>query len=370
MKTFAVLCAVLAGLLVAHGDGQAQQRIKIGLIYPENGPLGDYAAGVREALIDGLGASAGRVDVIAADTLARPELAVESFRRLVDQDRVDLVVGPLLEDAARAVAQVNRDYGIPLVMLATDSLEALAAALDGNDRTVAFGRLPGRQEEIFHTLLKSAAFDTIPKAVQVIGRGNAGRRLADVLKVSIAGGVSMLGPLEPTNEPDLIPLVASDQAGVYVGISGMTYAERLYAALAAIDGRKRSMLLFSPPPPVTRAWIAGRVIDSYLQSSETFDSDGFMAAVRAHERYDPERRSLELFYSMTVYNATPETEAHIGETNALQRGNRSQDSGKAGTATCSCRDSENKLRKCIDCAEGNCEKKKDGTDNCSTSCKS
>ena len=71
---------------------------------------------------------------------------------------------------------------------------------------------------------------------------------------------------------------------------------------------------------------------------------------------------------MTMYNASAEAEGESGKASEQQRGNRSGDTQASSTEVCSCRDSNEKLKNCIDCKPENCKKEKDGSDDCTTSC--
>jgi branched-chain amino acid transport system substrate-binding protein len=56
------------------------------------------------------------VEVIYADTTCNPDQALTQARRLVSQEEVDFMVGPLCGHEGPAVAQVSKETGIPLVM--------------------------------------------------------------------------------------------------------------------------------------------------------------------------------------------------------------------------------------------------------------
>ena len=114
----AALAFGLAPSRPAHAQGQP---IKIGLLAPLTGPLASPGA----EMVNGFklfweqaGATAGgrKVDVVVADTTCNPDQALNQARRLVLQEKVDFMVGPLCGHEGPAVAQVSKETGVPLVM--------------------------------------------------------------------------------------------------------------------------------------------------------------------------------------------------------------------------------------------------------------
>jgi branched-chain amino acid transport system substrate-binding protein len=118
-SAFALATAVsAAAALSAHAQ---QAPIKIGLLAPLTGPLASPGA----EMVNGFklfweqsGATAGgrKVDVVVADTTCNPDQALNQARRLVLQEKVDFMVGPLCGHEGPAVAQVSKETGVPLVM--------------------------------------------------------------------------------------------------------------------------------------------------------------------------------------------------------------------------------------------------------------
>jgi branched-chain amino acid transport system substrate-binding protein len=115
----ALLAAVgLAAPSAAHAQ---REPIKIGLLPPVTGPL----ATPGRDMVDGFklfweraGHQAGgrKVEVVIADTTCNPDQALTQARRLVHQEKVHFMVGPLCGHEGPAVAQVSKETGVPLVM--------------------------------------------------------------------------------------------------------------------------------------------------------------------------------------------------------------------------------------------------------------
>ncbi len=92
---------VAAAALCAMGASFAQgQPVKIGLLATLEGPFAaggaDGMRGAELAVAQRGGVVAGRkIEVIKASSNANPDVAVNSARKLVEQDKVDILVGPL-----------------------------------------------------------------------------------------------------------------------------------------------------------------------------------------------------------------------------------------------------------------------------------
>lgn len=117
------LAASLLGIgLLAAVPAQAQKSpIKIGLLAPVTGPLASPGAemvnGFRLYWEQANQTAGGRkVEVITGDTGCNPDQAMSQARRLVLQEKVNFLVGPLCGHEGPAVAQVSRETGIPVIM--------------------------------------------------------------------------------------------------------------------------------------------------------------------------------------------------------------------------------------------------------------
>jgi branched-chain amino acid transport system substrate-binding protein len=109
-------------LTALAAPAQAQMEpIRLGLLAPVTGPLAtpgrDMVDGFRLFWEQVGHRAAGRkVDVVMADTTCNPDQALTQARRLVLQERVHVLVGPLCGHEGPAVAQVSKETGVPLVM--------------------------------------------------------------------------------------------------------------------------------------------------------------------------------------------------------------------------------------------------------------
>jgi branched-chain amino acid transport system substrate-binding protein len=106
------------GAGAAHAQGGP---IRIGVLAPVTGPL----ATPGKDMVDGLRlyweqanytAGGRKIELLVADTTCNPDQALTQARRLIHQEKVQFLVGPLCGHEGPAVAQVSKETGVPLVM--------------------------------------------------------------------------------------------------------------------------------------------------------------------------------------------------------------------------------------------------------------
>jgi branched-chain amino acid transport system substrate-binding protein len=95
-----MLGAAAAAAVVGGAWAQQGQPVKIGLLATLEGPFAaggaDGMRGAELAVIQRGGVVAGRkIEVIKASSDAKPDVAVNATRKLVEQDKVEIMVGPL-----------------------------------------------------------------------------------------------------------------------------------------------------------------------------------------------------------------------------------------------------------------------------------
>ena len=116
-----VALLTLAGLAAAAGVQAQGEPIKIGFLIPLTGPLAtpgrDMADGFN-LFWEQAGPQAGgrKVQIVTADTTCNPDQAITQARRVVHQEKVHFMVGPLCGHEGPAVAQVSKETGVPLLM--------------------------------------------------------------------------------------------------------------------------------------------------------------------------------------------------------------------------------------------------------------
>jgi branched-chain amino acid transport system substrate-binding protein len=115
-------CASLLAATLGSAAAYAQSgSIKIGFLIPLTGPLAtpgkDMDDGFKLYWEQASNQAGGRkVEVIVADTTCNPDQAITQARRMVHQEKVHFIVGPLCGHEGPAVAQVSKETGVPVVM--------------------------------------------------------------------------------------------------------------------------------------------------------------------------------------------------------------------------------------------------------------
>ena len=117
------MVAALAAALLAGGAAvaSAQSDIKIGVLLPFSGPFGGLGKDQDLALemgFDDLGREvAGRkIELVKADSEAKPPVGLSQIKKLILRDKVDLVVGIIHSGVAGAVRDYVHGSKTPLIL--------------------------------------------------------------------------------------------------------------------------------------------------------------------------------------------------------------------------------------------------------------
>lgn len=130
------------------GDETVSETLKVGYISPVTG---NFAVAGQE-MVDGWNlywdiygneVNGVTVETIVEDDAGNPEISLTKAAKLVEQDEVDVLVGPLLANTALAVAEYAESVGVPNLhpVAASDDLTQRNA----NDLTVRTGSMGGSQ---------------------------------------------------------------------------------------------------------------------------------------------------------------------------------------------------------------------------------
>src|SRR4030095_7500136 len=96
-------------------------RSALGFLPPITGPLASPGAEMLTGCRlfweqAGMTAGGRKVEIVTGDTTCNPDQALTQARRLVLQEKVHFMGGPLCRHEGPAVAQVSKETGVPLVM--------------------------------------------------------------------------------------------------------------------------------------------------------------------------------------------------------------------------------------------------------------
>ena len=126
------MLAVAAIAVTVGGTADAQQVVKIGLLATLEGPFAaggqDGMRGAELAVKQRYGTVAGKkIEIIKASSDAKPDVAVNATRKLVEQDKVDIMVGPL--SGSEGIAVKNYSKSQPNITFINGSSGAQATTL-------------------------------------------------------------------------------------------------------------------------------------------------------------------------------------------------------------------------------------------------
>ncbi len=120
-RAAAASVAVLAAGFVTAAQAQDKGPIRIGFLPPITGPLASPGAEMVNGFRlfweqNNMTAGGRKIEIVTGDTTCNPDQALTQARRLVLQEKVHFMVGPLCGHEGPAVAQVSKETGVPLVM--------------------------------------------------------------------------------------------------------------------------------------------------------------------------------------------------------------------------------------------------------------
>jgi branched-chain amino acid transport system substrate-binding protein len=101
--------------------GDASRDVAIGLLLPTTGvdaAQGTDTAKGFELYLDKLGFRAGgrRMRIVKENDEAKPEVALTRIKKLIEEDRVDFLVGPISGAVALAIRDYVHERGTPLLV--------------------------------------------------------------------------------------------------------------------------------------------------------------------------------------------------------------------------------------------------------------
>lgn len=225
-----LLLVCLLGLL-APGTPLAQAPpVKIGVLLPYTGVLSvqgiDTTHGM-ELYLKKLGQRAGgrEIRLLKEDDEAKPDVALTKLKKLVERDRVDLLMGPVSSVVAVAIRNYVHDSGVPLVVpvaftrvltspqQASPNIFRIAETTDQSD-------YPMGAWMVKHTKYR--------KVVVMATDFVAGRHAVEAFMAGFkaVGGEIVKEIYAPLNTPDFAP---------YLAQAGSLQADAVYAWFAGAD---------------------------------------------------------------------------------------------------------------------------------------
>ncbi len=168
MKAITVLVAsvLIAVVFFCPSPCMSQEPIKIGFLYVFSGRLAHYGAGAKqgaEIALEEVNKAGGllgrRVEGIFADTQLKPEVGVEAAKKLVRDDKVDVVMGIVSSAVADAVSPEMDRLKTPLIITLAMTPDVTGpkcnpytfrVSLDGPQNIMAAATLAADMKDVTH----------------------------------------------------------------------------------------------------------------------------------------------------------------------------------------------------------------------------
>src|SRR5881628_201426 len=209
----AVLVLPLLVVLPATAPGQvARPPVKIGLLLPYTGVIavnGQEASKGVEFFLAKIGNKAGgrEIQLLKEDDEAKPDVGQTKVRKLVERDKVDVLIGPVHSGVALAIRDYVHAQSIPLIVPVafTRDLTAPAKASPWIFRVV-------ETSDQGNFAMGTWVFKKTPYRKIVIMASDfvAGRHSVEAFKAAFkaAGGEIAKEIYAPLNTPDFAPYMA------------------------------------------------------------------------------------------------------------------------------------------------------------------
>ena len=114
------------GLCLGVAVDAAAADLKVGFITSLSGPVSSlgipYAKGMQAALAFKPEAGGRRIQLIQLDDASDPSTAARNARKMIDDDKVDVIIGTAGSPGALAIAAVARETRTPLISIANANL--------------------------------------------------------------------------------------------------------------------------------------------------------------------------------------------------------------------------------------------------------
>lgn len=121
-KSLILLCFVVFSFQLARAqeNEKSERKLKIGVVAPLSGGAHVYGEAIKNGIVLALEQLQNpQLEVVFEDDQFLPALSVTAFRKLVSQDRVDLVFS-VASTPSNAVAPLAEQAGVPLIAWASD----------------------------------------------------------------------------------------------------------------------------------------------------------------------------------------------------------------------------------------------------------
>lgn len=124
MRGLCLLMSLALAIFCMQGSAQAQGSIKVGVLTELSGPLGTLGMAQRDGFLLFLKKTGGKlggltVETIVEDTGNDPATALAKARKLLDSDKIEILLGPMSSASAAAIKTFVSTRGLPCLVQAT-----------------------------------------------------------------------------------------------------------------------------------------------------------------------------------------------------------------------------------------------------------
>jgi branched-chain amino acid transport system substrate-binding protein len=232
MRLLAAIALSLSGLLclVTPSSGQARPPIKVGLLLPYTGVIainGQETSKGVEFYFAKVGNKVGgrEIQLVKEDDEAKPDVGLTKTRKLVERDRVDVLIGPVHSGVALAIRDYVHAQGVPLIVPVAFTRDLTAP---GKASPWLFRVVETTDQGNFAMGTWVVKKTPYRKIVVMASDFVAGRHSVEAFIAAFraAGGEIVKEIYAPLNTPDFAPYMAQ--------VAGLT-ADAVYAWFAGTD---------------------------------------------------------------------------------------------------------------------------------------
>ena len=131
MKKILFLMSMMALFVMSCGSKKADSNvIKIGVIAPLTGNYAQYGVAVKEGVelkVDAINNAGGingkKIELVTADSKGDVQEAVNAFKKMVSQDKVNVVIGEVVSATSQAISGLAQQAKVPLISATATSLD-------------------------------------------------------------------------------------------------------------------------------------------------------------------------------------------------------------------------------------------------------
>lgn len=353
MKSRLILVAAFFCTLAASQMAHAQ--VKLGILLTLSGPLGAQGKLVLDAIRKTL-ADERQIQIVVYDDEAKADMAVARADRMISEDKVGVVIGPLTVGLTGAVAPRFAAARLPVISLAAPSRARLTSLIERNPRLVMFAPIPGAHVDAVGTYLKESGRHQVSFAYFSPGSADYAEELAGQLGKTVGRFDSVLkAPVGTSAEAQRFAQQIQEKPSVVV--LG-TLAEPLADELATRFRRANLLgetILFSPPRAEMKGRLAATLVLDAVKKEAKTPEDVFRA-IESSRLYRKELRTLAVDWTVVTYGTKAE----------LMKQLKAAASGD--TTSCSCNSKDGKVCKQKNCPTSHKCKKEEKEDDCMVDC--